>query len=408
MKSEDLFKAIGTCDSEFFEHSEIEVKPNRKSTLIRCLGLAACLCIIMTAVFLKPHINPAPQSPGNDDTSRRWIITYNKATDMRDTSNTKHDFCRFGEELDENELLAVGPGTDFEWMDYTGYKTFYGSGDLINVIINITNTEWGGTTTVTMQKGKVVTDYLLPDTPIVSDFNGTKVTAYEYDAEDHVMLELTFEINGIGFLLSTDVQPGNIEKAKSDIYDILECYIVNKNIDISSIKVSNIPEWTSKELTFSEALQDETFGKYMPSGVPNGFTPENIQRYKDQKSDFLIGIWTQGYNDLRWKISYLGDDGRNKITSVNDKRNYDLSLYPSPRADSVPDELQEIVDSPIFRIEELTLDTVKARTCTVDDAGDTSTYSMHFSVLYGNVVVEVSSKGISPEWIYDQLKSIAY
>lgn len=408
MKSEDLFRAIGESDSNFLEHSEREVKTNKRSMFIRLLGLAACLCIFIAAVLFKPHTNPVPPTPGNNNPSQDWTITYNQAVDEADTANTKYDFYRFIEELDKEDLSDVGPGTAFRWMDYSGYATFDGTGNLIDVIINVTNTKWGGTTTVTMQKGKVVSDYILPGNPIVSDFNGTKVTAYEYDAGDHVMLELTFEINSTGFLVSADVQPGDMEKAKSDIYDLLECYTTNRTIDLSSVKASTISEWISKNLTFSEALKDESFGMYMPSSVPNGFKSENIQRFKDQKSDFLSGVWTHGYDDLRWKISYLGEGNDDRITSVKDKRNYDLSLYPVPRADSVPDELREIVDNPIFRIDELPLDAVKARAYTLDDAGDSNSYRMHFSVLYRDVLVEISSKGISPEWMYNQLKSIAH
>jgi hypothetical protein len=293
-------------------------------------------------------------------------------------------------------------------MDYSGSVAFDGSGNLFYVIINVTNTDWGGTTTVIIQKGKVVKDYTLPNDPIISDFNGTKVTACEYDAGDHVLLELSFEKDGTGFLVSTDVQPDDIEKAKSDMYDLLECYIINRNIDINSIKASAIPEWISKELTLGEASKDEDFGIYMPPSIPKGFTSENIQRYKDQNNNSLSGLWTHGYDELRWKISYLGDGDKERLTSVKDKRNYDLSLHPIPRADSVPDELREIVDNPIFNIKELTLDTIKARTYTLDDAGDSNAYRMHFSVLYGDVIVDVSSKGISPEWMYSQLESIVH
>lgn len=407
MKAEDLFEAIGTSNSDFLEHSERSVKPNKKRVFIKSLGLVACLCIIMAAVLLTPYINLVPPDPGNEDAPHSWTITYNQATALADNSNTNHGICIFIEELDKKELSTVGPGTAFKWMNYTGYKTFDGSGNLFDVILKVTNTEWGGTTTVTMQKGKVVSDYILPGDPITSDFNGTKVTACEYDAGDHVMLELSFEIEGTGFLVANDIRAADIDKAKSDMHDLLGCYTTNRNVDISSIKASAISEWISKDLTFSEASKDVDFGKYMPSSIPNGFTPENMQRYKDQKSNFLSGIWTHGYGRLSWRISYLGDSDKTRLTSVNDKRNYDLSLYPIPRADSVPAELWEIVDNPIFNINDLTLDTVKARAYILDDAGDSSSYRMHFSVLCGDVVVEVSSKGISPEWMYSQLKGIA-
>ena len=94
------------------------------------------------------------------------------------------------------------------------------------------------------------------------------------------------------------------------------------------------------------------------------------------------------------------------ITSVDDKKNYDLSLYPIPRADSVPDELHEIVDNPIFEAEELTLEAVYCRAYKVDDAGDTDGWRMRFSVKYGDVIVSISTKGVEPEWVYQQLVNL--
>jgi hypothetical protein len=72
---------------------------------------------------------------------------------------------------------------------------------------------------------------------------------------------------------------------------------------------------------------------------------------------------------ISWEVSLLKDNDKTRITHVTDTKNYDLALYPIPRADSVPDELREIVDNPIFLIDELTLDTVRARSYEVSDSG---------------------------------------
>ena len=42
----------------------------------------------------------------------------------------------------------------------------------------------------------------------------------------------------------------------------------------------------------------------------------------------------------------------------------------------------------------------------VDDAGDTDGWRMKFSVWYGDVVVAVSTKGVEPEWVYQQLTNL--
>ena len=72
----------------------------------------------------------------------------------------------------------------------------------------------------------------------------------------------------------------------------------------------------------------------------------------------------------------------------------------------MPDELREIVDDPIFNIDELTIDAVKARTYEIADAGDKPGPRMHFSVLYGDILVELSIKGVSSEVIFEILQQI--
>lgn len=105
-------------------------------------------------------------------------------------------------------------------------------------------------------------------------------------------------------------------------------------------------------------------------------------------------------------LMVLGEDDEARITSVADTRNYDLSLYPIPHANSVPYELREIVNDPIFRSEELTLEAVQARAYEVLDAGDEPGCRMRFGVLYGDTLVEINVKGARPEAIVQILQEI--
>jgi len=72
----------------------------------------------------------------------------------------------------------------------------------------------------------------------------------------------------------------------------------------------------------------------------------------------------------------------------------------------VPDELCQVVNDPIFDIEELTLEAVQMRAYKVDDAGDSDGWRMQFSVKYGDKIVSISTKGVDPQWLYDQLKAL--
>lgn len=162
-------------------------------------------------------------------------------------------------------------------------------------------------------------------------------------------------------------------------------------------------------MTLEEAQRSEPFGGYMLAEAPSGFTVETVRRYQDESISYLSGLWTKGvgsFDEISWRISSYDETMENRVTSVADTENYDLSLYPFPLADSVPEELFEIVDHPIFDIDELTLEAVSRRTYSFSENNDTGEIRMTFGVRYGDIVVDITTKGVSPEWIYEQLINI--
>jgi hypothetical protein len=81
-----------------------------------------------------------------------------------------------------------------------------------------------------------------------------------------------------------------------------------------------------------------------------------------------------------------------------------MTLYTIPLVESIPKDLWEVVNNPVFVNDELTLDMIKARAFYVaDDAGDTPGWRMNFGILYGDVIVNVNVKGASPEQVWEML-----
>lgn len=83
-----------------------------------------------------------------------------------------------------------------------------------------------------------------------------------------------------------------------------------------------------------------------------------------------------------------------------------MSLYSIPLADSVPDSLREVVNDPVFELEDLTQDMVNARAYSIQDSGDTDGVRLDFSVCTGDILIRISAKGVSPQWLYRQLDSL--
>lgn len=265
--------------------------------------------------------------------------------------------------------------------------------------------------TVSLRKpdAKVYADVILEDPEAVTGRMGPlEYTAYRWEGCGGLMWA-KFQIGGVAYTASVNVNLEDAERAERDLRMVLTCYqgraLNGSAPDLDDYHMRETHVWIDDSgLTLAQAREDETFGVYMPGSVPRGFTQDLLRRYKADDGDWLYGSWYDGnYNNLVWQVSYLDDYDAARITSVEDRENYDLSLYSFPLGESVPAELRSIVDHPVFLIEELTLDTVYARAYKLNEAGDTNGWRMNFSVLYGDVVVRVYAKGVSPEWIFEQL-----
>lgn len=427
MNKETLFESMRGIDDEILERSETNAATRRRLWK-NSITAAACICLIIAAAVLVPTLFPGkspappvadvtpPQStPGitteNETVSepqRTWTVNYNDVTTVLDAARLPIPGY-FTEELNELELTAVEPGRKMEWMNYFGNAGFDGEGSLVAVYLRVTTPLPDTVVSVTISETAQVRDYILADEPVISQCGGVEYAIYQYDlGSAGVLLEADAKINGHFFsfgMTAADNDLTSLAQAKEAFQQVLECftYYPEDGPDLSAVTAEAIPEWFDRALTQAEALDDPDFGPYMLNTIPAGFTEESIRRYKDQNLDYLSGLWTRGYDSLGWKVSYFSEDDAARLTSVEDTENYDLSLYPIPRADSVPEELWAIVNDPIFDADELTLDAVYARAYKINDAGDTDGWRMDFSVKYGNILVYVNTKGVTPEWVYEQL-----
>ena len=178
--------------------------------------------------------------------------------------------------------------------------------------------------------------------------------------------------------------------------------------DLGQITPDFIPSWRSEKLTLSLAQADPDFGAYVPKHMPS-FNFESAWRILNQQRDELRIEYAKGMRYLSLTISRKTANDEARIVNLSQPETYDLTLYPIPRSESVPNELREIVNNPVFKAEDLSLKVVKARAYTVNDAGDDNTgYRMHFSVLYGDVVVELNVKGGQPEDIFNILQAAPF
>ena len=315
----------------------------------------------------------------------------------------------FTKELSDNEIVAVVSEKAMTNMPISGFAGFDGTGTLLNVILEIDAPFLDHSAKLIYRNGDQGSGYVLLEEPTLYTCSGVDLTVYQWTADEkEYTLDAYGQINGWSMQVAYTAAADDLDSARQDFETLIGCLVDfgDGRPDFSEIVAEELPEFFDIRLNLNEARNDSDFGDYMLQTVPEGFVKEIIRRYKDQTQDYLSGLWTKGLAELSWIISEYKETDFERLTSIADTENYDLSLYPIPRAESVPEELREIVNCPIFNAEELTLDAVYKRAYKVDDAGDIEGWRMMFAVKYGDVVIELRTKGVDPEWVFQQLMNI--
>ena len=171
--------------------------------------------------------------------------------------------------------------------------------------------------------------------------------------------------------------------------------------DESVIESCDIPLDSRKVLTQKEARDEAVFGAYLPETLPAGYTFSNAW-----SSDEGITVsWTRGMDYIMISVSAVVPE--DVVTAdLKKPETYDERLYEIPYADTVPQEYWKVFDNPVFAIEDLSLEVVKSRMKSVEDAGDTNTPRGMFSVLYTEgILVRFNGRGTAEE-IWDMFCSV--
>lgn len=429
MSKDRVVDSLGKIDDDMIQSVEALRQKKKRPAWMKWGAMAACFCLLIAAVAVAPNLFPGttPVPPNNNDFPIQtdpnqsegsehtegpwnpWQANFNTVTGVLDAAR-RYIPGYFTEELSADEIEALEPGMRIEYMQYSGFAGFDGDGNLIDVCLNVTTSIPNNDVSILISEDGITRDYVMDMVePVISVCEKVEYKVYQWDnGNGQVTLAADAIINGYSYAFTMQTSTQNVKQAKEDFTRVLECfaYYAEGKPDLSAVVADEIPEWFDKSLSHQEALNDSDFGTFMLREVPSGFVAESIRRYKDQTADYLSGLWTSGYDELWWKVYTLGEADKDRLTSIEDTENYDLSLYPIPRASSVPEDLREIVDNPVFSADELTMDAVWARAYTTGEAGDSDGWRMAFSVRYGDTIVEVRTKGVDPEWVYHQLKNL--
>ena len=442
MNSRHILDALNTADERILADVDSirSARPKSRHILYKLLATAACLCLICTCIWAisksnqrdTPLIETQLLNPDTDPHSSLiasttesvvpvvveplpeavlyWEPYYNDTDMIIADGALRQDIFLFSEDLSSPELESMTPINKPQWMTLTGYRLFSGDGALYQTHLMATTSMDSASVNITIGEQKPFSCYILPEEGKISDCRGIDVILYRYIAPDGtVELFAEAKINQCFYTFSMHCTEAILNESQMDFASVIQVFAESSiGLDVlTTIQPAKIPEMFDHNLSHEEALALEPFGSYFLSTSPHGFAEESIRHYKDSFNAYLSGLWSRGCNELSWRISAFTEEDKRCLTHAEETKRYNLSLYPIPRADSVPEELQEVVDNPIFYAEELTPELIWARAYKTGEQGDSNGWRMSFSVLYEDMVVTVRSKGVDPDWIYKQLASFS-
>jgi hypothetical protein len=427
--------------NRILERLERQAPPNRTNrVLARYAGLAACAVVLTFGVWIlpglltdiggllsppeivRPHELPGtPADPGAvnrepaehiapNDPTRPAIdihaLTFN--TGGRVMSGSHLRIQTFALALTGEQFDAVFPNLH---MPLAAYAHYHRDGTLYEVVAYVNDHLFSVHVAEGIIFRPVVITHDIASVDIdnsgmlftVSMVHGVEVTAH-YAGNYH---EASFVLGDAAYLIQ--IFDGG-EHQVALMTEIVNRLILGDPADLSILADPVIPELRDENLTFEQAVNDPDFGIFLPQphSIPPRFRFESAHRHVSPQSNALQVLWSEAhtqrsFDSLTWRIEKITDDHRARLVSPVETEKYDMSLYPIPWMDSMPDHLREYATNPVFWLEELTLEIIRMRAYWVDGGrgGAAPGYRMRFSVLVDDgVVVEIDANGLTPEQVW--------
>jgi len=222
------------------------------------------------------------------------------------------------------------------------------------------------------------------------------------DESAHILLSARFELGELSYHVTYS---GSVEMVSHDEFIVmLSAVVLHGEPDLEFLADPVIPELRFDLLTLDEALSDPDFGALLPQNIPSGMEFGTGARIVNPDTNSLSADWSKPWeSSLSWSISEATDFDMARVISPEDRHKYDISLYTIPWMDSVPPEYINYLNDPLFLLEDITRDVLQAR---VDESRMVRGLRMNFGVLVGDIVIRISTDGLTVDKILDMLPAM--
>lgn len=421
MNGKDILIGLGYVDEQFIHEAEYRSLNKARRFMRFGLPIAASFAIVFSLFAWKQNGGSTPPTDPSTDALPPVIST----EDANDSPNYELQFGKasmacasriaikghFWYALDAASAEKVLPilSRKYDMEGTVHYSSADGKATLYEISTTVTvNETMSGK--VIVSPNEIVKDYMIAGGPIISQIEDTPIEAGLFitdknsKGEQNYIYYADLNLGGVAYYMEFTSKN---ESAEAAFTSVVADVVLGGKADLSIFDDPTIPKIIDEALTEGEAYSEADLGRYLIK-IPADYLFNSATRLLDQDHDWLIASWSKGYEDVRVQVSRLDENSKERIVSPQDTELYDMSLYPIPWADSMPRDTYHIIEAPVFRIEELTLDMIASRGYTRGEAGDPSGNSLNlrFAVLYDDVVVEVDTEGLSAEYLFDELTSL--
>jgi hypothetical protein len=412
--NDDITNYMREAVDRFYRAKIISGRPNGSFDPEGFVTRAELAVILSGFVKIAPPVQIVVPEPPQlilniTDTPEYYPLTINTANRRGRISPIYNAF--WSRELTNEELFTAFPGfkrfnpADAE-ISYDGDKI-----DRISVMI-LRNDAPSFTPKAWINIWGVTENIELDYEPVISDVRGIPVNARAFRDGRDVHFSAHFILDDIQYMVYAPEDFRNGEYSQT--LETLVNEIIRSNVidgykaDLSVFENPNIPEnLLEGRLTLEDAYADPDFGMYIPKNIPSDsftrcrFRPE-VQR---TWGVLLISLECEiENNSLSWVVSEISSDFMDiiheNIVSPDEREKFDLSLFSTPWGA----EAMGVLQSPVFRAEDLTFDLLKTRTFLCEQQG---WLVWSLAVLLDNdIFLQVYSAGITPEQMWEMLESV--
>lgn len=402
MNKFEFYKEFSNIDENFIV--EADIQPKHKTPVLKYAVIAAGLLIILSTVTLSARNNRSIIQPSITMSSEEATESHNLF--YNETDKTVGSLLKipghFWQELSDTEKRSIF-GKLADKYTITATANFSKENESIQLFDIKANVKFKNDISInlTTSHKQIYNCYVLSKESIrTTEINGITVISGIYKTESSATQTFFAELNidNVNYFAEMTSTKENEPYFSQFINELT----LNKNANLTII-VPVAPELKDEKLTLEGAYADSVFGSYIPKSIPAEYKFESSRRFINQEYNYLSILWCCGLNDISFRVGYATDYDKKNITAVEEVKNYDLSLYPIPRGESVPEELWEIVQSPVFKAEELSEEVIAKRVTEHNEDGK-AVKKINFSLIFDNdIVITVSTADLEPKEVYEML-----